>query len=149
MPARDSSVVAIIQARMGSSRLPGKVLKEVCGKPMLVRQVTRVRRASTIGQVVVATTSDPEDNCIAEMCRKFGIPYFRGSPLDVLDRYYRTAGLFGAETIVRLTGDCPVIAPRLIDRLYTVFLNTRQILLPTACHRHSSAPRPSVWIPRW
>ncbi|HPL69545.1 MAG TPA: hypothetical protein PLR56_05095, partial [Brevefilum sp.] len=72
MPARDSSVVAIIQARMGSSRLPGKVLKEVCGKPMLVRQVTRVRRASSIGQVVVATTLDPEDNRIAQMCRKFG-----------------------------------------------------------------------------
>ncbi|HOR19903.1 MAG TPA: hypothetical protein PLE10_08810, partial [Brevefilum sp.] len=101
MPARDSSVVAIIQARMGSSRLPGKVLKEVCGKPMLVRQVTRVRRASSIGQVVVATTLDPEDNRIAQMCRKFGIPYFRGSPHDVLDRYYRTAGLFRAETIVR------------------------------------------------
>ncbi|HOE70135.1 MAG TPA: glycosyltransferase family protein [Brevefilum sp.] len=125
MPARDSSVVAIIQARMGSSRLPGKVLKEVCGKPMLVRQVTRVRRASSIGQVVVATTLDPEDNRIAQMCRKFGIPYFRGSPHDVLDRYYRTAGLFRAETIVRLTGDCPVVDPRFIDRTVHSFFETK------------------------
>jgi spore coat polysaccharide biosynthesis protein SpsF len=100
---------------MGSSRLPGKVLKEICGKPMLVHQVMRVRRAATIGQVVVATTFNPEDDQIAQVCRDFSIPYFRGNPHDVLDRYYRTAGLFHAQTIVRLTGDCPVIDPKMID----------------------------------
>jgi len=84
---RDPSVVAIIQARMGSSRLPGKVLKDICGKPLLVREVIRVRRANTLGQVVVATTVDPEDDQIAQVCRAFGIPYFRGHPHDVLDRY--------------------------------------------------------------
>ncbi|NLN70111.1 MAG: hypothetical protein GX142_04920 [Chloroflexi bacterium] len=118
---RDPSVVAIIQARMGSSRLPGKVLMDICGKPMLVQQVIRARRANTLGQVVVATTISPEDDRVAEVCRAFGIPYFRGDPYDVLDRYFRAAQLFHAKTIVRLTGDCPVIDPRMIDSTVSGF----------------------------
>ena len=120
---RNAGVVAIIQARMGSSRLPGKVLKDVVGAPMLLRLVVRVRRAQTIGRVIVATTIDPEDDQVAEMCIKMGIPCFRGDPLDVLDRYYQAASLFGADTIVRLTGDCPLIDPLEIDRTVKAFLN--------------------------
>ncbi len=116
---RDPSVVAIIQARMGSSRLPGKVLQDICGKPMILREVIRARRAQSLGQVILATTTDTEDDPVAEVCRTYGIPCYRGDPLDVLDRYYQAAKLFGADTIVRLTGDCPVIDPREIDR--TVF----------------------------
>ena len=122
MQTRDPSVVAIIQARMGSSRLPGKVLEEICGTPLLLREVTRVRRARTLGQVVVATTVNPEDDRISEVCLASGIPCFRGDPHDVLDRYYQAAQLFGAETIVRLTGDCPVIDPREIDRTVKAYL---------------------------
>ena len=122
---RNSGVIAIIQARMGSSRLPGKVLKDVVGVPMLMRQVVRVRRAQTIGRVVVATTIDHQDDPVADMCRSYGIPVYRGEPLDVLDRYYQAAGLFGAETIVRLTGDCPLIDPQEIDRTVKAFMAAR------------------------
>ena len=125
MQARDHTVVAIIQARMGSSRLPGKVLKDVCGAPLLVREVIRVRRARSLGQVVVATTVNPEDDLITEICQAHGIPCFRGDPHDVLDRYYRAAQLFEAETIVRLTGDCPVIDPQEIDRTVRAFFDAK------------------------
>lgn len=118
---RDPSVIAIIQARMGSSRLPGKVLKDIGGLPMLVHEVIRARRAQTLGQVILATTSDPDDDAVAEVCRTHGIPCFRGDPLDVLDRYYQAAVRFGAETIVRLTGDCPLIDPQEIDRTVRAF----------------------------
>lgn len=121
MNPRDPSVVGIIQARMGSSRLPGKVLKDVLGKPLLVREIVRVRRAQSLGQVVVATTVDPEDDPIAAICRLQGVPFFRGDPLDVLDRYYQAAQCFRAEVVVRLTGDCPLIDPREIDRTVRAF----------------------------
>lgn len=121
--ARDPGVIAIIQARMGSSRLPGKVLKDIVGAPMLMREVVRVRRAQTIGQVVVATTDELGDDPVAEVCRARGIPCFRGDPLDVLDRYYQAARLFGADTIVRLTGDCPLIDPQEIDRTVRAFFD--------------------------
>lgn len=118
-------MIAIIQARMGSSRLPGKVLQDVCGQPMLVRQVVRSRRAQYLGQVIVATTDQPEDDPIAEVCLAHGIPCFRGDPLDVLDRYYKAAQLFDAQIIVRLTGDCPVIDPHEIDRTIQAFFTAQ------------------------
>lgn len=119
---RDPGVVAIIQARMGSSRLPGKVLKDIGGVPMLQRVVVRARRAQSLGRVVVATTTDTSDDPLATFCRCQGFPLFRGDPYDVLDRYYQAASAFGAEVVVRLTGDCPVIDPREIDRTVAAFL---------------------------
>lgn len=124
MKPRDPSVIAIIQARMGSSRLPGKVLKDILGEPMLIREVLRVRRAQSIGQVIVATTVLPEDDIIAKVCRARGIPCYRGHALDVLDRYYQAAQIFNAEVIVRLTGDCPLIDPQEIDRTVRAFFDT-------------------------
>lgn len=118
---RDPGVTAIIQARMGSSRLPGKVLKDIGARAMLFRVVVRARRAQTVGQVVVATTSDPADDPLAEYCRRHGFPCFRGDPFDVLDRYYQAARAFEAGTIVRLTADCPVIDPGEIDRTVRAF----------------------------
>ena len=123
MQPRDPGVIAIIQARMGSSRLPGKVLKDIVGVPMLMREVMRVRRAQTVGQVIVATTVEPGDDPIADVCRSKGIPYYRGDSMDVLDRYYQAAMFFGAETIVRLTGDCPLIDPQEIDRTVRAFFD--------------------------
>jgi spore coat polysaccharide biosynthesis protein SpsF len=123
MKPRDPKVIAIIQARMGSSRLPGKVLKDIGGEPMLIREVLRARRAQTIGQVIVATTVDPEDDPVADVCRGRGIPCFRGDPLDVLDRYYQAARSFAAETIVRLTGDCPLIDPQEIDHTVRAYFD--------------------------
>jgi len=118
---RDPSVVAIIQARMGSSRLPGKVLMDIGGSPMLTRVVVRARRAQTLGRVVVATTWDESDDPVAAYCRQQGFPVVRGDPQDVLDRYYQAARQFGAQTIVRLTGDCPLIDPREIDHTVRAF----------------------------
>lgn len=120
---RDPSVIAIIQARMSSSRLPGKVLADIGGKPMLLHVVLRARRAQTIGQVIVATTTDSSDDPIATFCRAQGIPYLRGDLMDVLDRYYQAARAFGGKTIVRLTGDCPLIDPREIDRTVRAFFD--------------------------
>lgn len=121
MKHRNPLVVGIIQARMSSSRLPGKVLEDICGMPMLVRQVRRSRRARSLGQIVVATTAMSDDDPVEKTCRMFGIPCFRGDPLDVLDRYYRAAKLYEAEVIVRLTGDCPLIDPKEIDRTIKMF----------------------------
>lgn len=122
---RNSSVVAIIQARMGSSRLPGKVLRDIGGAAMLQRVVVRARRARSLGRVVVATTTDPGDDSVAAYCRKQGFPVFRGDPYDVLDRYYQAAKRFDSEIIVRLTADCPVIDPREIDRTVSAFLEAK------------------------
>jgi spore coat polysaccharide biosynthesis protein SpsF len=110
---------------MGSSRLPGKVLKDIGGVPMLARVVVRARRARSLGRVVVATTTDPGDDLLAAYCRKQGFPVFRGDPYDVLDRYYQAARRFDAEIIVRLTADCPVIDPREIDRTVSAFLDAK------------------------
>lgn len=117
---------AIIQARMGSSRLPGKVLLEIAGQPMLVRVVERSRRAARLDQVIVATTTDQADDPVAELCEKRGFDIFRGSMFDVLDRYYQAASSFKAGLIVRLTADCPLIDPDVIDRTIEAFSgNTR------------------------
>jgi len=121
LTARDAGAAAIIQARMGSSRLPGKVLKDIGGEPMLFRVVVRARRARTISQVIVATTTDAGDDPVAAFCGSRGIPCFRGDPYDVLDRYYQAARLFSARVIVRLTADCPVIDPGEIDRTVDAF----------------------------
>lgn len=109
-------VVGIIQARMGSTRLPGKVLKDLAGEPMLARVVERTRRARTLDQVVVAASDLPADDVIAQLCADRGWACSRGSETDVLDRYYQAALEFQADIIVRATSDCPLIDPQLIDR---------------------------------
>ena len=116
-PRAAVKVVAIIQARMGSTRLPGKVLLDLAGKPMLERVVNRVGRARRIDELVVATTTQPGDDRLAEFCGARAWPFFRGSESDVLDRYYHAARKFGAQTVVRITSDCPLIEPEMIDRV--------------------------------
>jgi spore coat polysaccharide biosynthesis protein SpsF (cytidylyltransferase family) len=107
--------VAVIQARMGSSRLPNKVLADLGGKPMLAQVVARVGQARTIDEVVVATSTAPQDEAIELFCASHGIRCFRGSEDDVLDRYYQTARAFGADVVVRISADCPLHDPRVID----------------------------------
>jgi spore coat polysaccharide biosynthesis protein SpsF len=108
---------AIIQARMSSTRLPGKVLLDLAGEPMLARVVERTGRSRRIDRVIVATTLEPEDEPIVEFCRSRGWNVFRGSRDDVLDRYYQAALLDGADPIVRITSDCPLIDPAIVDRV--------------------------------
>ncbi len=109
-------IIAILQARMGSSRLPGKVLREILGRPMLALQIERVRRSGLIDGLIVATSDGDDDQPIADLCRRLNVPCFRGSLDDVLDRYYQAARKFDADHVVRLTGDCPLADGTVIDR---------------------------------
>lgn len=125
-------VVAVIQARMSSTRLPGKVLKTASGRTMLDRMLERVRKSAMIDQVIVATTTDPSDNAIVRACHRYDTEVYRGSPLDVLDRYYQAAKQYQANIIVRLTGDCPLIDPRLIDDVVKALVDQQ---VDFACNR--------------
>ncbi len=115
-------IVAIIQGRMSSSRLPGKILADISGQPMLTRVFTRTSRAQTLDEVIFATTTDASDDPVAEYCDFSGIPFTRGSLFDVLDRYYQAALQAKADVIVRITADCPVIDPVLIDDVVNALL---------------------------
>ena len=110
-------VLAILQARMGSTRLPGKVLRPIMGKPMLLRMIERVRASQEVDHLVVATTVSPSDDVIEEFCRKHSIRCFRGSENDVLDRFFQAARKFGGQSIVRITGDCPLMDPEVLDKV--------------------------------
>jgi spore coat polysaccharide biosynthesis protein SpsF len=114
-------VVAIVQARMGSTRLPGKVLMEVCGRPLLVHQLERVTRASSLDSVWVATSDLARDDVVVPVAEGFGVPVFRGSEEDLLSRLCGAAAAADAATVVRLTADCPLIAPEVIDRVVEDF----------------------------
>jgi len=118
-------IVAIIQARMGSTRLPGKVLADVAGRSMLARVWERLSRAATIDRVMVATTTEPPDRAVAAECDRLGAPCFRGSPWDVLGRYHDAAAACGAGIVVRVTADCPLIDPDVVDRVVHAFLDAR------------------------
>ena len=115
-------VCLIVQARMGSERLPGKVLKEVLGKPLLGYQCERLERVKLKDKLVVATTTHASDDAVVEFCQARHLVYFRGSEQDVLERYYEVATREGAEAIVRLTADCPLIDPEIVDRVIEFYL---------------------------
>lgn len=110
-------IVAVIQARMGSSRLPGKVLMPILGKPTLWHIVRRLHQVEEIDEIVVATSYLERDDPIASFCNDHSIYCFRGNEADVLDRFYKAASSVQATTIIRITGDCPLIDPKLISRL--------------------------------
>jgi spore coat polysaccharide biosynthesis protein SpsF len=110
-------IVAIIQARMGATRLPGKVLKEAAGKPLLWHLINRLQKCKSLDEIVVGTTTNESDRKIIEFCKQNTIHYFAGSEKDVLDRYYQAAKSFNADSIVRITADCPVIDPQIVDEV--------------------------------
>jgi spore coat polysaccharide biosynthesis protein SpsF len=110
-------VVTVIQARTGSTRFPNKVMQPLVGKPLLARMVERVQQARLVGAVVVATTTDPADDPIETLCQKEGFQCFRGHPTDLLDRHYRAGLQYGAEAVVKIPSDVPLIDPAVIDRV--------------------------------
>jgi len=116
------NVVAIIQARMGSTRLPGKVLLKVLNKPLLAYQVERVKRSKLINEIVIATTTEELDQEIVDFCELMSLSYYRGSEDDVLSRYYEAASIYKADIVVRITSDCPLIDPNIIDLVINEFI---------------------------
>lgn len=134
------NLVAIIQARMGSSRLPGKTLVDLAGHSMLAQVVRRVRRCRTLDRVVVATSTAQADHAIEQECQRLGVACFRGSESDVLDRYAAAARHFQAAAVVRITADCPLIDPEVTDRVVRRFV---EFVEPgqgrSDCSRHLTA----------
>lgn len=114
-------VVGILQARTGSTRLPGKVLMPLESTPMLEREIERVRRAQRIDTLVIATSDAAQDDPIAMLADRLGVVCFRGSEKDVLDRYYHAAESVGADIVIRITGDCPLHDPAVIDEVVEHF----------------------------
>lgn len=115
---QDKKIGIIIQARMGSSRLPGKTLKNLNGKPSLWHVYNRCKASKYADIVVIATTLDKSDNQIESFCKQYKIPYFRGSVDNVLSRYYNTAKKYKIDTVARITADCPLIDPVTIDHVF-------------------------------
>ncbi len=109
--------LAIVQARTGSTRLPGKVLAPIAGRPMLLRVVDRARRAGEVDRVVVATSTAAADDRVEALCAGEGVDCHRGSEADVLDRYAGAARRFGGDPVVRITADCPLLDPDVVDRV--------------------------------
>jgi spore coat polysaccharide biosynthesis protein SpsF len=132
-----AKIMAVIQARMTSSRLPGKVMLDIAGKQMLQLMLDQVRKAKSLDDVIVATTTDPSDDILEQFCQERNIPYHRGNLQDVLDRFYQAANKFRADVIVRLTADCPLIDPQVLDRTVSTFLGNIS----------SQAPVPDSLIP--
>jgi spore coat polysaccharide biosynthesis protein SpsF len=117
-----TNIIGIIQARTDSTRLPNKVLEEIQGKPLILHVIERVQHAKLLDKIVLATTTRAVDTPLANLVQARGIPVYRGECDDVLDRYYQAATQYHAEVIVRITGDCPLIDPHVIDRVVQVFL---------------------------
>ena len=137
MPSRISScsdcrmllpdmIAVIVQARMGSTRLPGKVLRPIAGRPMLSYLLERLRRTRRASLIVVATTTSESDDPVVQLCATEGVLYTRGSETDVLGRYCDAINEFNVGTIVRVTSDCPLIDPGLIDQAIMAFLGANR-----------------------
>ena len=118
-------IVATVEARMGSSRLPGKVMKEILGKPILQIVVERASKSKLLNEVIVATTKNPRDDAIVEMCKKNNILYYRGSEDDVLERVLNAAKSRNADIIVELISDNPLIDPNVIDQVVQFYLDNK------------------------
>lgn len=116
-------VVCIVQARMGSTRLPGKVLKKICGKTVLEHDIERLRMIKNIDEIIIATTDKDIDTRIVDESIRLGVNYFRGPEEDVLSRYYYAAKEYNADVVVRVTSDCPLIDPKISEKIIQHYLN--------------------------
>ena len=118
-------IAAIVQARMGSTRLPGKPLADVAGKPMLARLVERARRIPGVERVIIATTEKPADEAILRFAEDHDLPAYAGREEDVLDRVYQAARRFGVSVVVRVTPDCPLLDPEVSGLVVARFVEAR------------------------
>jgi spore coat polysaccharide biosynthesis protein SpsF len=122
-------IICIIQARMGSTRLPGKTMMDVEGNPLLYHVIQRIKKSKKINKLVIATTSNEEDNVIEEYCKKLNVNCFRGDSKNVLYRYYQCAKKYNSKIIVRVTADCPFIDASIVDELIEMFENNNYDLV--------------------
>lgn len=122
-------IAAVVQARMGSTRLPGKVMAEIMGKPLLWHLISRLKRSKLIDKIVVATTKNEKDKPILELAEKVEVNSFAGNEEDVLDRYYMAATRFEAKSVVRITSDCPILDPSIVDTVVELFLQGKYNLV--------------------
>ncbi|WP_434303281.1 cytidylyltransferase domain-containing protein [Clostridium botulinum] len=118
-------IIVIVQARMGSTRLQGKVLKKICGKTVLEHDIDRLRRIKNIDKIIIATTTLEKDNVIIKECERLRVKYFRGSEEDVLSRYYYAAKENNADVVVRVTSDCPLIDPQVSENIIEFYLDNK------------------------
>lgn len=134
-------IILIVQARMGSTRLPGKIFKEILEKPLLYYEIERLRQVKKVDAIVIATTINPIDHAVVDFCHLEQIPLYRGSEEDVLDRFYQAAKSFSADVIVRVTGDCPLIDPKIIDAVIDCYLQSYPNFQYVSNTLHRSYPR--------
>lgn len=121
--SKERRVVTVIQARVSSTRLPGKAMLPLCGEPLLIRMVERVASAKNVGKVIVATTTHVEDNAIVDVCEQHQIEVYRGSKFDLLDRHYQAASKYKATEVVKIPSDCPLIDPAIIDNVIDYYFS--------------------------
>lgn len=114
--------LVVVQARLGSTRLPKKILLPLAGQPLLLRMLERVKAAESNFELVVATTTDTADDAVADLAKGAGYDVFRGHPTDLLDRHYRAAKAWGAKLVLKIPSDCPLIDPQVIDRVLKAHL---------------------------
>jgi len=119
---KEGKVIAVVQTRMGSTRLPGKVMKKICGKPLLLLMLERLSHSKSIDEIVVATTNNKNDDIIYDLAKRNQYSVFRGSEFDCLDRHYQVAKKFDGNFVAKITPDCPLIDPEITDRVIEFFL---------------------------
>jgi len=119
-------IVTIIQARMGSTRLPGKVLLSLADKPLILRMYERVTFSKYAGEIVLAITEDESDNQLFKLCQQNKINVFRGHSLDLLDRHYKAAKEYNSEVVIKIPSDCPLIDPEIIDKVILYYINNKE-----------------------
>ncbi|NJD22455.1 MAG: acylneuraminate cytidylyltransferase [Melioribacter sp.] len=117
-------IITVIQARMSSTRLPGKVMLPLLGKPLLIRMIERVNLAQHVGDVIVATSTNPDDDEIERLCAQNNLICFRGHLTDLLDRHYQVAKQFNADAVVKIPSDCPLIDPKVIDKVIEHYVSS-------------------------
>lgn len=122
MTSKDKKIVIVTQARTGSTRLPGKIMMPLAGEPLLARMVERISFSQTPSTIVVATTYEPEDDKVEEMCSQYGFNCFRGHPTDLLERHYKAGIEYDAGIVVKIPSDVPLIDPRIIDKVLSFYL---------------------------
>ncbi len=118
-----TKIVTVIQARSGSTRLPGKVMMDILGHPLLIRMVERVQQSKLAGTIVIATTTESSDDVIEHLCKDQNLHCYRGSRDDLLDRHYQAGLLYDADAVVKIPSDCPLIDPLIIDKVLQYYLD--------------------------